>query len=164
MRGEVDEPRVGDAVLLRELDPIYHSYYLYEKLKENKFIGLRSRGKVLRMSESEISIGIFDPSDDSWFDKNDGEDSTPAPTSWIRIDSEGNIDIKAGGTVNINVSGDTSIVSEGSCTIDSPDVKITGSSLTVGGSVPPSTSGPFNCIGNCIFSGAPHAGTQSKGN
>jgi hypothetical protein len=32
-RGEVDEPRIGDVVILKELDPNYKSYYLWEKAK-----------------------------------------------------------------------------------------------------------------------------------
>ena len=47
IRGEVDEPRVGDFVLLLSLDPVYHSYYLYKKIKENDFIGFRSNGKMV---------------------------------------------------------------------------------------------------------------------
>lgn len=181
IRGEVDEPRVGDVVFLRELDPIYHSYYLYEKLKENDFIGIRSRGKLVKMDQNEITIGIFDPSDESWYDDNSGSDQTPKATSWIKIDSDGNIDINAesdqkinitgksevtiGGDCNITVSGNTKIESSGncdikaggSCKIDSPDVKITGGQLTTNGTVAPA-SGPYNCLTNCIFSGCVHQG------
>lgn len=188
-RGEVDEPRVGDVVILTELDPLYKSYYLWEKLKENNFIGIRARGKVLKMSADEVSLGIFDPSDTAWYDKNDGADPTPAPTSWIKVDSEGNIDINAegdqkinitgksevtiggdskvdiSGNCNITVSGNTKIESSGNCdikasgncTIDSPNVKITGGQLTTNGTVAPS-SGPYNCLTACIFSGCVHQG------
>ena len=203
-RGEVDEPRVGDVVWLEEIDPLYHSYYLYEKLKENDFIGIRSRGKVLRFNSEEVSIGIFDPSNESWYDKNDGVDPTPKPTSWIKLDAGGNIDINAEGNENIviagtgtikvsgditvkaganatvevsgnasvKVSGNTAIESSGncnikasgSCTIDSPDVKVTGASMTVGGTAPPSGSGPFCAVPNCIFSGCVHVGNKSLNN
>jgi hypothetical protein len=194
LRGEVDEPRVGDAVFLREIDPLYHSYYLYEKIKENNFIGIRSRGKVIKITQDDITIGIFDPSDESWYDDNSGADPTPESTSWIKIDSSGNIDINAEGDQKINitgnsettiggdnklsvsgncditVSGNTKIESSGncdikaggSCTINSPDVKITGGQLTTNGSVAPS-SGPFNCLTNCVFSGAPHQGNIVSG-
>lgn len=117
-RGEVDEPRVGDIVLLTELDPLYKSYYLWEKLKENSFIGIRARGKVLRMSEEEISLGIFDPSDESWYDKNDGEDPTPESTSWLKIDKDGNIDINAEGDQKINITGNSEITIGGDSKVD----------------------------------------------
>lgn len=203
-RGEVDEPRVGDVVLLTELDPLYKSYYLWEKLKENNFIGVRARGKVLKMSEEEVTLGIFDPSDTSWYDKNDGSDPTPPPTSWIKVTKDGTIDINAeadekvviagnsevqisgdskvtvdgnseitvSGDIKINVSGNASVEvsgncdvkASGSCGIDSPDVKITGASLTVNGTAAPTGSGPFCGIPACIFSGAPHVGNKSSGN
>ena len=160
-RGEVDEPRVGDVVWLEEVDPLYHSYYLYEKLKENNFIGIRARGKVLRLSSDEISVGIFDPSNESWYDKQDGADPTPEPTSWIKLDKDGNIDIngeknttiniKGNVTINVdgdakidvkgnaetNVGGDSKLTVSGDTEIKSPNVKINSSSqvqITGGGS------------------------------
>lgn len=198
IRGELDEPRVGDVVILRELDPVYHSYYLYEKLKENPFIGIRSRGKVVKMSVDDVTIGIFDPSDEAWYDANDGVDPTPAPTSWIKIDSEGNIDVMAEGNQNINitgdstvkvggnstvevsgnvqvkVSGDANVEVSGNTTVKSPNVKVESSGtieLTGGGEIKtgpsapgaPSTTGPFNCIPNCIFSGVPHCTSSHSG-
>jgi phage baseplate assembly protein gpV len=48
-------------------------------------------------------------------------------------------------------------------TIDSADVKITGGELTVDGSVAPTGSGPFNCLVNCPFTGAPHVGNKVSG-
>lgn len=175
MRGEVDEPRVGDVVFLRELDPLYHSYYLYEKLKENNFIGIRARGKVLRMSSEEISIGIFDSSDESWCDKNDGVDPTPTPTSWLKIDSSGNMDIslesnksviiKGGvqeevtGNFSLKVDGDGTIECSGSCTIKvSGDVSLEASgSCTIDSPNVTITGGNFNMKGTA----APGAGPMN---
>lgn len=99
-RGEVDEPRVGDVVYLTELDPLYHSYYLYEKLKENSFIGIRARGKIVKMNEDIIEIGIYDPTVE-WKDDNSGNDNTPEPTSYIKIDKDGGINIYSEGNINI---------------------------------------------------------------
>ena len=79
-------------VVLLELDPTYKSYYLYEKLKENNFIGIRSRGKMIKMTKSELTIGIFDPT--SEYNDKQEKDTTPEPTSWIKIDKSGNINIK----------------------------------------------------------------------
>jgi hypothetical protein len=136
-RGEVDEPRIGDVVILKELDPNYKSYYLWEKLKENDFIGIRSRGKVVRLSKDEISIGIFDPSDNSWYDKKDGKDPTPKPTSWYKIDSKGNIDINAEGKQTVNITGDCTIKIGGNA-----KVEISGNSdVTVKGNTKVETSG-----------------------
>ena len=61
MRGEIDEPRVGDFVFLRCLDPVFQSYYLYHKIKENDFIGFRIRGKMVDITPEYIqSLSIPD--------------------------------------------------------------------------------------------------------
>ena len=208
-RGEVDEPRVGDIVLLKELDSHYRSLYIYKKLKENDFIGIRSRGKKVWIKEDFIQIGIFPPDDNNsqeasefpdtvkgeWFDDNSGKDPTPECSSWIKVDKDGNLDIEMegqgkihitsnhevkingnlkveiGGNAEIKVGGNASLETKscdvkasGSCTIDSPDVKVTGASMTVAGTAPPSGSGPFNCLKACIFSGCIHSSDRSLNN
>lgn len=165
-RSELDEPRVGDVVILQELDPDFKSYYLFEKLKENKFIGIRSRGKQIQLSEEELSIGIFDSSSD-WNDKGD----TPKATSWIKVDKSGNISIKAegktelevDGDINIKTKGNINIKSEGDATVSGKNVTVTGGQLTVKGMSNNDTQGPFNCIPICPFSGAPHCGSKVSG-
>lgn len=193
-RGEVDEPRVGDVVFLKEVDPDYKSYYLYEKIKENSFIGIRTRGKQIKFSADFIRLGIHDVGAE-YCDKKK-EDATPEPTSWIKVDSSGNLEIemegagkvhitaddevkidgnlkveiggnaeiKVGGNASLETSGNCDIKASGSCTIDSPDVKVTGASMTVGGTAPASGSGPFNCLKACIFSGCVHVGDKSLSN
>ena len=139
-RGEVDEPRVGDVVELLEFDPQFKSYYIWRKLKENNFIGIRSRGKVLRFSADEISLGIFDPSDTGWYDKNDGVDPTPKPTTWIKIDKDGNIDIVATGKEMISIKGDCTVSIGGNASLD-----VKGNAfLKVGGDTKIETSGKTN--------------------
>ena len=145
-RGEVDEPRVGDVVVLLELDPTYKSYYLYEKLKENSFIGIRSRGKMIKMTESELTIGIFDPA--SEYNDKQEKDTTPEPTSWIKIDKSGNINIKTDGKLGLTIEG---------------SAKITGGKLETKGTAGTDMSGPFNCIPTCPFTGAPHSGSIVSG-
>lgn len=178
-RGEVDEPRVGDVVWLEELDPQFHSYYLYEKLKENNFIGIRARGKIIKFSQEEISIGIIDPGDESWYDDNSGKSTTPEPTSYHKLTSSGDQNtslegsrkvvvtgddtLEISGSWNIKVSGSANINISGDATINSPSVTITGGQLTVSGTAAPSGSGPFCGIPVCPFSGAPHVGNIVSG-
>lgn len=160
-RGEVDEPRVGDVVVLLELDPTYKSYYLYEKLKENNFIGIRSRGKMIKMTESELTIGIFDPA--SEYNDKQEKDTTPEPTSWIKIDKSGNINIKTDGKLGLTIEGSAEIECKGSATIKAPSVKITGGKLETKGTAGTDMNGPFNCIPTCPFTGAPHSGSIVSG-
>ena len=121
LRGEVDEPRVGDVVVLRELDPDYHSYFLYERLKENKFIGIRARGKKIKITEDFIEIGIYEDND-SWNDRvplekqdmteeekirvleveKEGGDPSPSSEAHIRLKKNGDIEIYTPTTLTIN--------------------------------------------------------------
>ena len=64
----------------------------------------------------------------------------------------------------ITLSESDGIIIEGSSNvkITSSQVTITGGQLTVAGTVTPST-GPFNCLPNCIFSGVSHSGDKVSG-
>lgn len=161
-RGEVDEPRVGDPVWLEEIDPLYHSYYLYEKLKENNFIGIRSRGKVMKITADEIRIGIFDPEDNDWYDKNDGVDPTPETTSWLKIDKDGNIEIEAGGNQKIHIAGNSETTIDG-------DHKLTvggNSNIEVSGDASVKVSGntKIESSGNCDVKASGNMNCEASGN
>lgn len=166
-RAEVDEPRVGDLVWLEEIDPIYHSYYLYQKVKENNFIGFRARGKVIKLNEETIQIGVFDD-DGAWFDDSSGTDKTPMPKSWIEITKDGNINIESAEITvnakgNITVNGDNIAIKGASSVKVEGNTTITGGNLTVNGNVAPTGSGPFCGIKVCPFTGAPHVGNKVSG-
>ena len=145
MRGELDEPRPGDQVLVRDIDPIYHSFYLYSKLKDDNFIGFRSRGKMVQITEDELNISIFDP--EETYEENDGEIPSKIK-AYVKIKKDGNIEVSNtdsdSGTVNITLKGDVEISTEGnakitvdqdaeisvsgSATIEASDITINGSS------------------------------------
>ena len=138
MRGEVDEPKVGDVCLILSLDPTYHSAYFYSRLKENDFIGIRSRGKKIQMTEDEIEIGIFpDLNKKESADTPYEEDGKISPTSYVKIDKSGNITINMEsdqkitilGKSNVEISGETSIKIGANTSVDitgNADVKISG--------------------------------------
>lgn len=181
MRGEVDEPQVGNVVLVKSLDPIFQSVYLYSKLKENTYIGFRSRGKMCNITPDYITIGIFDPTAEYL------DEEIPEVTSWAKMDKDGNIEIVAEGNVDVKITGNATITIEGNkevkvsgnetvtvegnqdikvsgnCTIDSPKVQITGGQLTVNGTASPNGQGAFCGIPVCPFSGAPHIGNMISG-
>lgn len=165
-RNELSEPKPGDAILLLCLDPILNSYWIYERIKENDFIGIRAAGKMIDITPDYISIGIFDK--DSGYE----EDERPEMKTYLKLDSEGNLEIKTEGNTsieikgnteiktegdtNIETSGTTDIKSNGACTIDSPDVKVTGGKLTVNGAGVANGQGGFCGLPNCLFTSAPH--------
>lgn len=125
MRGEIDEPRVGDFVLLRSLDPVFNSYFLYQRLKENDHIGFRSNGKMVDITPDYITIGIFDPSID-YNDVSQGGKYRPEVTDWIKLDKDGNLDInlrtnstiKILGNSGINITGQSVVEIEDNSTIN----------------------------------------------
>jgi hypothetical protein len=131
LRGEVDEPRVGDVVFLRELDPEYKSYYLYEKLKENSFIGFRAMGKKVKITEEAIEMGVYSDNDE-WYDENGGNESTPESFAYIKLNKEGEIEIKGTKiTFNVTGGGDISFMGPGTLTING------------GRAIPSGEGGPF---------------------
>lgn len=162
IRGELDEPREGDQVLVRDVDPVYHSFYLYSEIKDDGFIGVRSRGKMIHITEDEITIGIFDPEEK--YEKN--ADELPEITTWVKIDKKGNLEIStekditvnADGKVNINAQKSIEIKSESTLTIDSPSTKLTGGTLTTNGipQFPSLVHGPYCSISRCPLLGVPH--------
>lgn len=125
MRGEIDEPRVGDFVLLRSLDPIFNSYFLYQRLKENDHIGFRSNGKMVDITPDYITIGIFDPSIE-YNDVSQEGKYRPEVTDWIKLDKDGNLDINLRTNSTIKILGDSGIEISGKS-----DIKVTGDSNVV---------------------------------
>lgn len=182
MRGELDEPKVGDFVLLRSLDPIYNSYFLYQKIKENDFIGFRSNGKIVDITPDYIMVGIFDPAEEY----NDLSDNyRPAEgdvvTDWVKLDKDGNLfvnlransEITIEGNSNITIKGDSVVKVDGKVDLNSPEVKIiSNSKISLGGGGSLETSagtcsatgmGGFCGIPVCPFTGAPHVGNKITG-
>lgn len=180
-RNELDEPKKGDAVLLLCLDPVLNSYWIYERIKENDFIGIRAAGKMIDITPDYISIGVFDKSQEY------KEDERPELTTYLKLDADGNIEIKSTGEAGIEIEGDVNVkVTNGEANIEtagntvvksdtyievnapeveinSRDVKITGGMLTTKGSVTPSGTGPYCALPICPFSGWQHVGTRVTG-
>ena len=165
VRGEIDEPKVGDLVLLRSFDPIYHSYFLYQKLKENDFIGFRSLGKLIEVDPNGeyIQIATFDPSTE-YTDGRHGSEYRPEPQDWIKLDQDGNMevylrkdkkilvggdgDLTVNGNINITINGNADVTINGKTVVKSPSIEIKGPGLlTCKGTVlPSSTGGPFIAV------------------
>lgn len=102
-----DEPKIGDLVIIRDLDPEYHSYFVYEKLNENSFTGMRCKGKMIDFTDESLKLGIFDEGDFSDGDK-------PGNTSWIELNEDGKLDVvteddiyvQSGGSIKTQVEED----------------------------------------------------------
>ena len=132
MRGELDEPRPGDQVLVRDIDPIYHSFYLYSELKDDSFIGFRSRGKMVQITEEEIKVSIFDPNES--YEENEGEIPSEIK-AFIKITKDGDIEVSNrdsdSGTVTINIKDEVKADIGGGVTIAvTGDASITSPTLS----------------------------------
>lgn len=178
-RNQIDEPKVGDLVVVCSWDPVYNSYCTYEKLKENDFVGFRAHGKMVQINHDEITIGVFDESktykDDNVPDVSklasmkmtkDGEikvhaksDITVDADSNVTITIKGNANVKVSGNMEADVKGNMCVDVKGSTELSCPDVTVTGGKLTITGQANVDMQGPFNCLPKCIFSNAPHSGS-----
>ena len=119
---EIDEPKVGDQVLLLSLDPLYNSYFIYRKLKENDFIGFRASGKMVDITPDYITVGVFKEdlrdygNDEHW---GDGKINSNHITS-LTIDNKGTITVEAAkdngseGNLIVYLKGKTDITIDGS--------------------------------------------------
>lgn len=164
-RGEMDEPKVGDKVVLHNIDPLYGSMYLYTKLKEDEFVGFRSNGKAVEITPDYIEMSVF-KFKDSTPGENESQDAHDEFGNWytrVKMTKDGDIIISAGkgkngninisvyGDTNINTKGDTNISSDGNINIDSPKVTLKGLQSI------PGVSGALNCIKVCPLTGVTHS-------
>ena len=202
-RTNLDEPKVGDLVVVCSWDPTFNSYCTYEKLKEDDFVGFRAHGKMVHINHEKITVGVFDESTE--YKDPDVPDVSPIAhlemdkdgnitvhaaqnitvngdadctitikgnntvtingNNTIKIDGNsklevgGNVEAKVGGSLKTEVGGSADIKVGGSTKLNSPDVTITGGTLTIKGDATPDMQGPFLCVKNCIFSGAPISGS-----
>lgn len=142
---ELDEPKVGDPVILECLDQMYKSYFTYYKLKENNFIGIRAAGKCISITPDTITIGVFDK-DSAYKD-----DETPKMKTKVVIDSDGNVSVESAGKIDIKADDDISIDGGGNnITISNATFKTNGGVSNADG------QGGFCGIPICPFTGAPH--------
>lgn len=134
-RDELDEPKINDKVLILDVDPLYHSYFLYRKVKEDGFIGFRSSGKMVSITPDDITIGIFKPDadykEDEVPDCNPKDDGSGDGFAYVKLTKDGDIDIKTKGFCKINIAGKESDDSKKGCIVtinESSEVNIKGES------------------------------------
>ena len=164
-RNQLDEPKVGDLVVVCSWDPVYNSYCTYEKLKENDFVGFRSSGKMVQINHEKIVVGVFDEGTEY------KDDDVPSTIAHLEIDKGGNISVHAASNItvegnsncNITIKGNAEIDVNGSTKLTSPDVTVTGGTLTVDGTSEATGQGGFCGLKNCIFSGCLHTSHIVRG-
>ena len=159
LRGDCDEPKPGDAIILLGLDPEYNSYYLYWKLKENDFTGFRAYGKEISIEEDALVIRSY-----SGENSEDGEHEPGGESgekSSIRLDKNGNISINITGDAKIVVENEAKIEAT-TATVKAVDVEIGAGNTGVGtlkinskGVIPSANGGPFVAFPGQLITPAP---------
>lgn len=76
----------------------------------------------------------------------------------ITINENGDITVNTDGNITANCKGDLSVEAEGNATVTSPNTKLTGGNVEIGGTVTPSGQGALCGIAYCPYSGAPQTG------
>ena len=144
LRGDCDEPKENDPIILLGLDPEYNSYFLYWKLKENDFTGFRAYGKEISIKEDKLVIRSY-----SGDNKEDDNDSPGSDKCVIEIDKSGNIKVVVSGDADITVAGNADIKTE-TATVKATDVEIGAGDTGVGtlkvnslSVIPDAKGGPF---------------------
>lgn len=152
LRGDCDEPKKGDPIILLGLDPDYNSYYLYWKLKENDFTGFRAYGKEISIEEDKLVIRSY-----SEGEYKDGEHEPGEENSRIELDDKGNITIIANKDANVEIKNNANITVGNEAKIDATVATIKTVDAEIGagdeglgtltiaaqGVIPDAAGGPF---------------------
>ena len=134
-RTNLDEPKVGDLVVVCSWDPVYNSYCTYEKLKENDFVGFRAHGKMVQINHEKIVVGVFDESTEY------KDDDVPdvSKIAHLEMDKNGNITVHAAKNITVNGDADCTITIKGNNTVTingNSNIKVDGNSeIEVGGNL-----------------------------
>lgn len=140
--GLSDEPKIGDTVLLYCIDPIFHSLYVYQKLKENDFIGIRAAGKMIDITENSVRIAVYDS------DLNYAENERPG---------EQNRKAALKASITLNDDGTIEVFSEKEIKF-STGTPVPDSIAPTDGTI----NGPFCSITKCPYIGLNHTGNTLK--
>ena len=79
------------------------------------------------------------------------------------VKCEGDINVEAKGNATVKCEGDLNVEAKGNATVKSPNIKLTGGNVEIGGSVAPSGQGALCGLPFCAYSGAPQTGKISSG-
>lgn len=80
----------------------------------------------------------------------------------ITIDEKGDITLNTEGNITANCKGDLNVEAKGNATVTSPNTKLTGGNVEIGGTVTPNGQGALCGIAYCPYSGAPQTGNITQ--
>jgi hypothetical protein len=126
-----------------------------------------ARAVTLDLDGLLVTIGVWDgvesavsPGEKKLYALAAGDPPTPLGSVYLKKD--GSIVVTSSDGSG-NAKATVTMAADGSVTINSQKITLTGGELDVNGTVTPGSSGPFCGLPNCIFSGAPHLGSKVEG-
>ena len=81
----------------------------------------------------------------------------------ISVETEGDVDLKCKGNASVVAEGDATVEAKQNATIKSPNTKLTGGIVEIGGAVAPTGQGALCGMPFCAYTGAPQTGKQTSG-
>ena len=81
----------------------------------------------------------------------------------VTFTTDKDINVSAKGNITAKCEGDLNVEAKGNATVKSPNTKLTGVNVEIGGSVAPSGQGALCGLPFCAYSGAPQTGKISSG-
>jgi hypothetical protein len=145
--------------------------YFYDYFSFNDILSqLNQATEITGKTYTDLKFRLYKDSGLDFHNNNTGEHGFIHKSgSYTVFDANGNMcvntktkDVKVKG-MNVEVEATTKVTVKGSnVEINATTATIKGGTFTMAGVVTPG-SGPFNCLGACIFSGAPHSGSVAVG-
>lgn len=145
-------PAIGDTVLLLANRD-------FVKVLENNHEQKPADVLVEPYSKSTMQAILISPEEDD----NNKTLITVDEEGTVSISTDKDINVSAKGNITAKCDGDLNVEAKGNATVKSPNTKLTGGNVEIGGSVAPSGQGALCGMPFCAYSGAPQTGKISSG-
>ena len=145
-------PAIGDTVLLLANRD-------FVKVLENNHEQKPADIMVEPYSKSTMQAILISPEEDD----NNKTLITVDEEGTVSISTDKDINVSAKGNITAKCDGDLNVEAKGNATVKSPNTKLTGGNVEIGGSVAPSGQGALCGMPFCAYSGAPQTGKISSG-
>ena len=145
-------PAVGDIVLLLASRD-------FVEVLENNHDKKAADVLVEPYSKSTMQAILISPEEDD----NNKTLITIDEEGTVSISTDKDINVSAKGNITAKCDGDLNVEANGNATVKSPNTKLTGGKVEIGGSVAPNGQGALCGIPYCPYTGAPQTGKISSG-
>ena len=145
-------PAIGDTVLLLASRD-------FIEVLENNHDKKAAEVLVEPYSKSTMQAILISPEEDD----NNKTLITIDEEGTVSITTDKDINVSAKGNITAKCDGDLNVEAKGNATVKSPNTKLTGGNVEIGGSVTPNGQGALCGMPFCAYSCAPQTGKISSG-